>query len=57
MIPQETSDNVQGFGSLATRMKNLQPIFSKVKEMEIEGTGVVVDFLEKLEVCVPRDIH
>jgi hypothetical protein len=50
-IAQETSDNVEGFVKLATRMKNLQPIFSK---MEVEGTSLdVVDFLEKLEACVP----
>ena len=55
MVTQETSDNVQGFGNLTTRMKNLQPIFSKVKEMEI---GVdIVDFLAKLEACVSLDIR
>ena len=37
-------------------MENLQPIFSKMKETEIEGIGTV-DFLKKLEACVPRDIH
>jgi hypothetical protein len=50
-ITQETSDNVEGFVKLATRMKNLQPIFSK---MEVEGASLdVVHFLEKLEACVP----
>jgi hypothetical protein len=50
-ITQETSDNVEGFVKLATRMKNLQPIFSR---MEVEGASLdVVDFLEKLEACVP----
>jgi hypothetical protein len=34
------------------RMKNLQPIFSK---MEVEGASLgVVDLLEKLEACVPE---
>jgi hypothetical protein len=55
MTTQESSDNVQAFGNLATRMKNLQPIISKVKEMEIERASV--DFLEKLEVCVSLDIY
>jgi hypothetical protein len=51
-IAQETLDNVDGFVKLATRMKNLQPIFSK---MEVEGASpdVVVKLLEKLEACVP----
>jgi hypothetical protein len=58
MIAQETSDNLQGFGNLATRMENLRPIFLKLKEMEIEGASAdVVDFLEKLEACVSLDIH
>jgi hypothetical protein len=39
-------------------MENLRPIFSKVKEMEIEGASAdIVDFLKKLEVCVSLDIH
>ena len=37
-------------------MENLQPIFSKMKEMETEGVSMI-DFLKKLEVCVSRDIH
>ncbi|KAF8234567.1 hypothetical protein L208DRAFT_1393767 [Tricholoma matsutake] len=58
MIAQETSDNIQGFRTLATRMKDLQPIFSKVKEMETAGASAdIVDFLGKLEVCVSGDIH
>jgi hypothetical protein len=58
MIAKETSDNVQGFGNLATRMENLRPIFSKAKLMETEGAGIdMVDFLEKLEACVSIDIH
>jgi len=58
MIAQETSDNVQGFRNLAMRMKNLRLIFSKVKEMEIEGASAdIVDFMEKLEACVSLDIH
>ncbi|KAF8233573.1 hypothetical protein L208DRAFT_1395465 [Tricholoma matsutake] len=55
---QETSDNIQGFRTLATQMKDLQPIFSKVKEMEIAGASAdIVDFLRKLEVCMSGDIH
>jgi hypothetical protein len=39
-------------------MKDLGPVFSKMKEMEIEGASLnVVVFLEKLEVYVSRDIH
>jgi hypothetical protein len=58
MIAKETSDNVQGFGNLATRMENLRLIFSKAKLMESEGTGMdMVNFLEKLEACVSIDIH
>ena len=54
MIIQETSDNVQGFKSLGTRLTNLRAILLK---MEIEGTSADrVSFLEKLEVCV-SDIH
>jgi hypothetical protein len=35
------------------RVKDLEPIFSKMKEMETEGASPdVVDFLEKLEVYV-----
>ncbi|KAF8223817.1 hypothetical protein L208DRAFT_1411328 [Tricholoma matsutake] len=45
---QETSGNTQGFLNLATRMENLQPIFSKMKDMEVEGT--TTDIFKKLEV-------
>jgi hypothetical protein len=39
-------------------MKDLQPIFSKVKELESKRASPdVVDFLEKLEACVASDIH
>jgi hypothetical protein len=39
-------------------MNNLQPIFSKVKEMEIEGASTgVVDFIQKLEACVSLDVY
>ncbi|KAF8239487.1 hypothetical protein L208DRAFT_1385935 [Tricholoma matsutake] len=55
---QETTDNIQGFRTLAMQMKDLQPIFSKVKEMEIAGARVdIVNFLGKLEVCMSGDIH
>ncbi|KAF8219396.1 hypothetical protein L208DRAFT_1418294 [Tricholoma matsutake] len=43
---QETSGNTQGFLDLATRMENLQPIFSKMKDMEVEGT--TADIFQKL---------
>ncbi|KAF8239813.1 hypothetical protein L208DRAFT_1385401 [Tricholoma matsutake] len=45
---QETSGNTQGFLNLATRMENLQPIFSKMKDMEVEGT--TADIFKKLVV-------
>ncbi|KAF8233063.1 hypothetical protein L208DRAFT_1396393, partial [Tricholoma matsutake] len=45
---QETSGNTQGFLNLATRMENLQRVFSKMKDMEVEGT--TVDIYQKLEV-------
>ncbi|KAF8223668.1 hypothetical protein L208DRAFT_1411499 [Tricholoma matsutake] len=58
IIAQETLDNVQGFRSLAMQMKDLPPIFSKVKEMEITGASVdIVNFLRKLEGCMSGDIH
>ncbi|KAF8218846.1 hypothetical protein L208DRAFT_1419322 [Tricholoma matsutake] len=47
---QETSGNTQGFLNLATRMENLQPIFSKMKDMEVKGT--TVDIFKKLEVKI-----
>jgi hypothetical protein len=56
---QETSDNIQGFANLATRMETLRRIFSDVKLMDIEGASAVVGFLQKLETCasLPADIH
>ncbi|KAF8233352.1 hypothetical protein L208DRAFT_1395798, partial [Tricholoma matsutake] len=44
---QETSGNTQGFLNLAMQMENLQPIFSKMKDMEVEGT--TMDIFKKLE--------
>jgi hypothetical protein len=50
IITQETSDNVQGFESLATRMKNLEPILLEANEVKTKGIGVnVISFLERLE--------
>ncbi|KAF8222837.1 hypothetical protein L208DRAFT_1412805 [Tricholoma matsutake] len=47
---QETSGNTQGFLNLATWMENLQPIFSKMKDMEVEGT--TADIFKELEVKI-----
>jgi hypothetical protein len=38
-------------------MKDLEPIFLKVKEMDKGAGAGVVDFLQKLEVYVSYDSH
>ena len=48
MIIQETSDNVQGFEDLGTRLTNLQPILLKVNETETDSADVVI-LIAKLE--------